>query len=103
MSNVASHEQMAQVEEILHSLDRLNVAADDNRRAAPRITVRLSLTVILLVGTPPGGTMRIFTRNVSRSGVGFISRRPFKPQERIAIAFDVANQESKLVLARITF
>ncbi len=48
-------------------------------------------------------SVKIFSRNLSKSGIGFICRRPFNKEERIAVSFEMPGQPAKLVLARTTF
>jgi hypothetical protein len=93
---------MGQIHSILESLDRVLKEPGENRRGAPRIPVRMGLAATVL-GGPALAPMRIYTRNVSRSGIAFLSRRLFAPGERLAIAFHLPNQPAKLVLAQVTF
>lgn len=96
-------EQMNQIHAILESLDRGIKEAADNRRAAPRINVRLGLMATPLVPGPTPASMRVYTRNLSRSGVAFVSRKLFKRGERVALSFKLQGQPAKLVLAEVTF
>ncbi len=99
----ASIEQLAKVKGILQQLDHATPQEmTENRRQAPRINVRLSLSVILLASANPA-PFEIFTRNLSVSGIGFVSRRLFKAEERIAIRLQVKDLATKLCLARVTF
>lgn len=98
-----SNEQLVQIQEILARLDRGPLQSlSTNRRRAQRINLRTAMMAIVFHTTGPQ-EVKIFTRNISTSGVGFISRRPFKPEERVVIPFEVPGQTGKLVLAKLTF
>jgi hypothetical protein len=103
--NRTSSEQRSQIHAILESLDRGNAGASQNRRAAPRLPIRMGLPAIVLLGAGAvaAAPVRIYTRNISRSGVGFVSRRMFKPNERLALSFQLPGHPPKIVLAQITF
>jgi hypothetical protein len=95
--------QKDRVEEILRILDEYPPTANiENRRGAKRVNVRLALPVYLLsvVGHP---AIQIRTRNISTSGVGFVSRRPFQKKEKIAVELFTAPNPGKLILAEVTF
>jgi hypothetical protein len=99
----ATVEQLEKVNGILQQLDHATTQKTaENRRQAPRVNVRLPLEAFLL-GPTSRTPIQIFTRNLSVSGVGFVSRRLFKDQERIAIRLRVKNMATKLCLARVTF
>ena len=46
---------------------------------------------------------RIFTRNISTAGVGFVSRRPFRLGDRIAFVLGSLREERKIIVAQVTF
>lgn len=97
-----TQEQLGKVNDILQQLDeRLQNPATENRRA-PRVAVRLPMTVILLSATAPS-PIGVFSRNISQSGLGFVSRRLFSREERIAISLHIPKLPSKLIFARVTF
>jgi hypothetical protein len=101
-SNV-SNDQLTQIQDILQQLDRAPVTnADANRRRAERLKIRSEMAVIVLAATGLP-SIKIFSRNLSKSGIGFISRRPFNKEERVAVSFELPGQPAKLVLARTTF
>jgi c-di-GMP-binding flagellar brake protein YcgR len=104
---VATHEislqQKCRIEEILRILDENPVPSSaENRRNAKRVNVRLTLSIYLLSvpGHPP---LDVHTRNISTSGVGMVSRRPFRKGERIAIELYKVSKLEKLILAEATF
>ena len=71
-----SQDHLAKVQEIFRQLDEhLQTPKSDNRRA-PRINVRSPMTVSLLSGAG-AVPVEIFSRNLSVSGIGFVSRRMF--------------------------
>ena len=97
-----SPEQQARVQAIIERLDeRLRHPEKDNRRAS-RVAARFALRVILLTGLKPV-PVDVFSRNISASGIAFVSRRLFQAEERVAISLQIPNLPSKLILARITF
>jgi len=99
----ATTEQLAKVQTILQHLDHAQPASDaENRRRAPRVTVRLTMNVIVL-GVVNPAPVCIHSRNFSVSGIGFVSRRLFKSGERIVIQLRGKALPPKLILARITF
>jgi hypothetical protein len=94
---------MGQIHAILESLDRSSPSISSlNRRTAPRMPVRMGIPATIL-GDTNVTPLRIYTRNISRSGVAFLSRRSFKPGERLALTFHLPGQSPKLVLAQVTF
>jgi hypothetical protein len=100
--SVATQEQLAKVQTILQHLDHTDNQDVENRRRAPRVTVRLPLDVIVL-GVVNPAPVQVYTRNLSTSGMGFVSRRMFKSNERIAIYLRAQGLNSKLILGRISF
>jgi hypothetical protein len=98
----ATTEQLEHIHQILQQLDAQSPGPDANRRRAKRITIRMALEVHLL-SNHNRPTSQIYTRNVSTSGIGFVTRRVFKPKEFLAFSFRIANHAPKLVLARVTF
>jgi len=97
-----SAEQFAVVAEVMQHLDRSPPSARANRRKAQRIDVRTTMSAFLL-NHENHPSVRIFTRNISTSGLGFVSRRPFKLGESIAIPLKWPNDERKIIVAKITF
>jgi hypothetical protein len=100
--SAATHEQLARVQSILLHLDARQKHAHDNRRRAPRVIVQMPLAVVVL-GVVNPAPVQIYSRNLSVSGIGFVSRRLFKPAERIVVYLRAEKLPSKLLLARITF
>ncbi len=99
----ATAEQLFQLEQIIEHLDCASIVPPfNNRRAAPRMKIRTPMTAILLAsaGLP---SIVLFSRNLSRSGIGFISRRPFSPGDQIGLSIHLPNQPHKLLLTKITF
>jgi hypothetical protein len=99
----ATENQLAHIEQVMRHLDGLRECRYDNRRRACRVDVRTTMTAFLLLATNVDAAVTIFTRNLSASGIGFISRRLFSPGEWIALAFQFPNHPHKLVLTRIVF
>jgi hypothetical protein len=96
-------EQLVKIEALFQQLDIVQSPQDlENRRHAPRLNVRVSLTAILLSALNPS-PVPIFSRNISISGIGFVSRRLFKSHERIAIKIEIADLPPRLLLAEVTF
>ncbi len=99
----STQDQLARLKDILMRLDEhLNADDKENRRRLPRVALRMSLSISLITGSEPT-PVEIFTRNVSGSGMGFVSRRLFRGDERIVVPFRIPKLPHKLVLARITF
>ena len=100
---VQSQEQLDKITDIIAQLDEQLLEADkENRRHQPRVAMRTQMTIILLSGINPA-PVTVFSRNISSSGMGFVCRRMFRAEERIAIPLRVTKLPAKLVLARTTF
>ena len=100
---IASNEQLNKVQAILQQLDYAQAhGGDDNRRRAARVNVRMPMAAVILGGVNPA-PVQIYSRNLSVSGIGFVSRRMFKREERVVIRLNVNNLAKKLILARVTF
>jgi hypothetical protein len=98
----SSNEQLAKVQAILRQLDKSQGERPDNRRRTKRLSIRLPLSAILLANGNLT-SVPIYTRNLSVSGIGFMSRRPFKALERIAIRLNIQTLPPRLILAQVTF
>ena len=98
-----SQEQLAQAAEILKQIDFSETPTEvENRRNAPRVKFRAALTVIPL-DSFDRAPIRIFTRNLSAAGIGFVSRRYFNAGQRIVISLKTNGTDGKLLLARVAF
>jgi len=103
VSTSATSDQLTQITALLAHLDSVPAEAGAaNRRRATRLKMRTIMSAVLL-GADSRPSVRIYTRNLSTSGIGFVSRRPFKQGERIALSFQIPNQSPKLILTNITF
>lgn len=103
MFSSTTSEQLQQLQEIVEQLDRgIRTPATGNRHSAPRMNIRSDMSLILL-GSTGLPSLTVYSRNVSRSGIAFISRRPFAVGERVAITFGLPGQPHKLVLMVTTF
>jgi hypothetical protein len=95
-------EQTALINSVLQQLDAGKVPDDViNRRRKSRVKLRLSISALLLVAQP--APVQIYTRNLSVSGLGFVSRRFFQAQDQLAIPFNYPGMKPRLILARIMF
>lgn len=100
---INSQEQLDKIVEIVSSLDGHLLEADkENRRRLPRVAMRTQLTVTLLTGIAPT-SVDVMTRNISSSGLGFVCRRMFRSDERIAVLLRIPKVPPKLILGRVTF
>jgi hypothetical protein len=100
---IASAEQLEKITDIVSRLDSNLVAEDaDNRRRLPRVSMRTRMTLLILGGIAPT-PVDVFSRNISSSGIGFVCKRMFRPEERVAIPIRIPRTPPKLLLARITF
>lgn len=99
----ATTEQIARIEEILRLLDQQRIDASANRRRAQRVNIHAALTAMVLAESGGDATLKIYSRNISTSGIGFVSRRMCKKGERLALSFDLPGKPHKLVLAKVTF
>jgi hypothetical protein len=95
-------EQFMKVRELLEHMDSQVPKDAKNRRRAPRLPVRMPMTITLL-GSHGPTSVEIYSRNFSLSGFGFVSKRLFRSDERIAMLLVFPNQTSKQIFARITF
>ena len=98
----ASQEQFQKIRDVLEQLDQLPNTDMENRRKSPRISIHTTMAVSLLSSNAPT-TVEVYTRNISLAGFGFVSRRMFRKDERIALLLTFPSLPSKLILARITF
>ena len=97
-----SQEQIARIQEILRQMDEHLQSPSSDNRSAPRVNVRTPMTVNFLSGAG-ASPVDVFTRNLSISGIGFVSRRMFRTEERVAISLKIPKLPAKMILARITF
>jgi hypothetical protein len=95
-------DHLAKVELILEQLDHPQGEVAENRRRAPRVPVRVPLQLVVLGQTSPA-PIPIHSRNLSVSGLGFVSRRLFKMNERVAVYLRIQKLPAKVILGRITF
>lgn len=68
------------------------------RRAQPRVGVRCHLKIIPVDGSVMGKPMDVWTRDISRSGIGVISSQKVKVGSRFVIRFPRADEERHLSL-----
>ena len=57
--------------------------------------IRASMSALILSETGDS-TLKIFSRNISTSGIGFVSRRLCKTGERMALSFELPGRPRKL-------
>jgi len=96
-------DQMTRVQEIVAQLDEnMGAQVARERRVAPRVKINIPVKVILLSGPTPA-PVEVYSRNISLSGLGFVSKRLFRRDERVAVVLRFGNLPTKLVLTRITF
>jgi hypothetical protein len=98
----ATSEQEEKLRQILTHLDERLGQTDAENRQRMRLPLRMTLTVTVLSGIAPA-PVEIFTRNISASGLGFVSRRLFHRNERLVISLRIPNLPGKMLLARVTF
>jgi hypothetical protein len=100
---IKSQVQLEKITAIVTRLDEhLSEAHAENRRRLPRVAMRTELTFILLGEIVPSA-VDVYSRNISQSGMGFVSRRMFRADERVVIPLHIPKVPPKLVLARVTF
>ena len=98
----ANAKMQAKILAILSSLDDASIAPNENRRNKSRMPFRHDIAIVSLGGTDEE-KFTIHTRNISTSGVGFLSRRPFEKGERFVLPIRIAGAKDKVVLCRVTF
>jgi len=99
----ATNEQLERVEAILQQLDHFpGPETATNRRRSSRVNIHAAMSATI-ISESGEGKLQLFSRNISTSGIGFVSRRPCKSGERLAILFELPAKPPKLVLAKITF
>lgn len=88
--------------EILAALDALPTDPEANRRQRKRMALRMAFRVTLLAnrGQP---TATVFTRNISTSGIGCLSSRPFKRGELFVMHLAAPKLPPKMVLSKAIF
>jgi len=98
-----NQEQLARVNCIVDQLDEhLQLPQEANRRKLERVRARFPVQVMILSGAAPV-PLEVYTRNLSLSGIGLMSRRLFQSEERIALLLKIPGRPAKLVFARVTF
>lgn len=97
-----SSRQLEQVQQILRVLDNIPLPPAANRRLRPRVNIHLNLEATIFTSmTLP--RVQIVTRNLSTSGLGFVSRREFRVGELIAIHLNVEKNPIRLILGAAAF
>jgi hypothetical protein len=94
--------QLAALTDVMHHLDKAPPSPRANRRKSVRHALHTTLDAILL-NNEEKPQIKIFTRNISTAGLGFVCRRPFKMGERIAFYLQCLREERKIVVAQVTF
>jgi hypothetical protein len=87
---------------ILAGLDDISLVPSQDRRQAARVPFRHEMETLLLGGSSDA-RVKVHTRNLSRRGLGFLSRRPFRSGDYLVLAFTIAGSTGKIVLGRVTF
>jgi len=95
-------DQFHQVKAILESLEKRPPWKTDNRRRRHRLTLHLMLEAALL-GPHSLPQVRLYTRNISTTGLGFLCHRNFEPGDLLAIHLTLDQPVDKLVLGQVMF
>ena len=98
-----NQDQRTRLNAVMQQLDEhLQPRRENNRRKPDRVNARFGLRVLVLSDSEPA-PLEAFSRNLSPSGIGFVSRRPFQREERIAVSLNVPGHPPKLVPLGVTF
>jgi hypothetical protein len=97
-------EEISRIKNILMQLDtHLQKSGAENQRRLKRVPLRMAMTVMVITERDKPVPVQIFSRNISLSGMGFVSRRPFQPDERVALTLEIPEVPPKMILGRIVF
>ena len=97
-----SRDEIHRVQQIIARLDAKPISAQADRREHPRIDFNHPLWLNL--PTEPGKPwVHIFSRNLSTSGLAFLSRKIFYVGQHLVISHELMESCSQLVLARVCF
>jgi len=94
-----------QHEELQHVIDQLNAETkkpSDNRRRRPRREITMQLWVYLL-GVPQTPRVKVHTRNISVSGISFLSKRSFPLGTIVATELNLNGKSPKMLLTKVLF
>lgn len=94
--------QLQQITDVLHALDAQPPHPKENRRQRARANLRVALVVSLLEA-PAAPQIKLYTRNISTTGLGFLCQRPFHRGELAAVHLALGQPTDKLVLGRVIF
>ncbi|HUO07528.1 MAG TPA: PilZ domain-containing protein [Phycisphaerae bacterium] len=97
-----SSERSAVVADLLRELAIGPAPSGAEKRGAPRKRAERAFAAVLL-DEPSQPRVAIVTRDISISGVGFISRRHFRDGERFAIGIEGFGGEGKILVARVAW
>ncbi len=97
-----SAQELHQVDQIFKALDQLRDATGHEKRGAQR-GIFATAQGMILTSLPARTRHKMFPRDVSRSGIGFLSRRPFKPSERFVITLPHPSGIERVLLCKTVF
>ncbi len=77
----------------------------DNQRQSPRLPAPHHARCMIRLGhpCPDRGTYQVRLRNISTSGLGFLSAAPFQPKSRCTVALQDAEGHGLVCAARIVW
>lgn|GEM_PF-2954983 len=102
MTPALSTETVQRIEEILQTLDSQNTREMENRRNAKRLNLRISVrATVFMHNTTPN--VRVYTRNISTSGIGLVTKRVFRSGELFVLEFILPDRPAKMLLAKTKF
>jgi hypothetical protein len=97
-----SAEELQQVNQIFQALDQLRDNAPHEKRLCPRYNFPTAHA--MMVTSLPGKThCKVFPRDISRSGIGFLSRRSFKVGELFVVVLSHTLGTERALLSRAVF
>jgi len=97
-----SHDEVERIERLISQLDAQPPSAAACRREYPRVDFRHPLWLNL--PTEPGRPwIHIYSRNLSTSGLAFLSKKLFYVDQHLIISHELMESCPQLVLARVCF
>jgi hypothetical protein len=92
---------MARIAGIVAQLSGPEKKSATESRRAPRVRHHVSFNAFVSSRLADGGSIEILCSDISVRGIGFYSRRLFKPSEQLAVSLTIQNIPAKLVLVRV--
>jgi hypothetical protein len=97
-----SHEELDRVKQVIAELDSIPPGAAADRRVFPRIDFTHTMW-LNLPDDPASPWVHILSRNLSTSGLAFVSRRSFALGSFVVLSHHLSEKHNQLALASVKF